>query len=48
MKPIFNKETGKFNVFAFGENHEFNEKVDADKYCADTTDWYFSDPILDF
>lgn len=45
IEPKFNRDTGKYEVEAYGKTHEFNELQDAWDYANDVMNHYFSDPI---
>lgn len=45
MKPRLNKQTGKYEVEAFKETHEFSCRYEADNYCQEVMSFMFEEPI---
>ena len=43
VKPYWDKEKGKYCVEAFGEIHEFDERLDADVYAQEVNDFWMQD-----
>jgi hypothetical protein len=46
IKPIFNSKTGKYDVFVYCQNHEFDDKQKALDFVGDVVNDFFSDPIF--
>ena len=45
MKPEFNKQTGKYEVKAFGKIHEFEDRFEASCYCDELMSWWFQEEL---
>jgi hypothetical protein len=45
VEPKLNKDTGKYEVFLYGEIHEFNEHQESLNYISREMNDFFANPI---